>query len=73
MDVTPPAEKAVYPHGLSFTDGFQFGCGFFIAAAVAALLVILVIALISLVLSLLGVRLLEDFLGLVQSQPSLLT
>jgi len=73
MDVTPPAEKAAYSHGLGFADGFQFGCGFFIAAAVAALLIILVIALVSLVLSLLGVRLLEDFLGLIQPLPSLLT
>jgi hypothetical protein len=48
---------------LSFADGFQFGCGFFVAAAVAALLALLVLALIGLVLSLLGVGLLEDLLG----------
>jgi hypothetical protein len=72
MDATPPAEKASNRHELGFVDGFQFGCGFFIAAAVAALLVILGIALISLVLSLLGVRLLEDLLGIIQPLPSLL-
>jgi hypothetical protein len=72
MDATPPAEKAANRHELGFADGFQFGCGFFIAAAIAALLVILGIALISLVLSLLGVRLLEDLLGIIQPLPSLL-
>lgn len=72
MDATPPPEKTFSRHDLGFADGFQFGCGFFVAAAVAALLAILIIVLVSLVLSLLGVRILEDLLGIVRQLPSLL-
>ena len=70
MDAAPPAENVAKTHDLGFADGFQFGCGFFIAAAVAALLAILAVALLSLVLSLLGVRILGDLLGIIRLLPS---
>lgn len=71
MEATPPTTKASHPHDLGFADGFQFGCGFFVAAAVAILIAALIVALVGLVLSLLGVRILEDFLGAVQMMPLL--
>lgn len=49
--------------GLSFGDGFQFGCGFFVAALVAALVFLLLLALIGLVLSLTGAGVLQRLLG----------
>ena len=63
MESTPPPVGIDDQHGLSFADGFQFGCGFFLAAAVAAVLVLLLLALIVLILSLTGVSLLKDLLG----------
>ena len=72
MEATPPpTAKAPNPHDLGFADGFQFGCGFFVAAAVATLVAVLVIALVSLVLSLLGVRILDNLLGVVRLLPTL--
>ncbi len=63
MESTPPPIEIGDQHGLSFADGFQFGCGFSVAAAVAAILALLLLALIGFVLSLLGVGLLEDLLS----------
>ena len=51
------------PTGLSFGDGFQFGCGLFSAGLVAAVIVLLALLLIGLVLSLTGVNLLSNLLG----------
>jgi len=59
------------PRLLSFADGFQFGCGFFVAAAVAAILMLIVFVLIGLVLSLLGISLLEDILAAGAATPLL--
>jgi len=63
MKSTPPPIEIGDQRGLSFADGFQFGCGFCVAAAVAAILTLLLLALIGFVLSLLGVGLLEDLLS----------
>jgi len=49
--------------GLSFGDGFQFGCGFFVAGLIAMLIVLLITLLILLALSLAGVGLFSNFLG----------
>lgn len=51
------------PAGLSFGDGFQFGCGFFAAGLVAGLIVLLILLLIGLLLSLTGVGILGNLLG----------
>jgi hypothetical protein len=51
------------PTGLSFGDGFQFGCGFFIAGLIASVILILVLALIALALSVTGFGLLSNVLG----------
>ena len=51
------------PTGLSFGDGFQFGCGFFMAGLLAGTIVLLILLLIGLVLSLSGVGLLGNLLG----------
>jgi hypothetical protein len=45
--------------GLTFTDGFQFGCGFAAATALGILIVVLLIVLIAFVLSLLGISVLN--------------
>ena len=63
MEPVPYPDEIDDRRPLSFADGFQFGCGFFVAAAVAATLAILLIALLGLVMSLLGVGLLQDLLG----------
>lgn len=62
----PPAEPPMAqrtPLGLSFGDGFQFGCGFFLAGLIALLIVLLVILLALLLLSLAGVTLFGNSLG----------
>ena len=51
------------PTGLSFGDGFQFGCGLFTAGLVAGVIVLLALLLVGLVLSLTGVNLLGSLLG----------
>ena len=53
------------PRPLSFADGLQFGCGFFVAAALAGLLGLLLLAVVGFVLSLLGVGALQDLLSMV--------
>lgn len=58
----PPREQRP-PAGLSFGDGFQFGCGFFVAGMIATVILVLVLGLISLVLSLTGFGLLNNLLG----------
>lgn len=58
---TSPSEPQ--PTGLSFGDGFQFGCGLFSAGLVAGVIVLLALLLIGLVLSLAGVNLLSSLLG----------
>ena len=55
--------QASPPTGLSFGDGFQFGCGLFSAGLVAGVIVLLALLLIGLVLSLTGVNLLSSLLG----------
>ena len=45
--------------GLTFTDGFQFGCGFAAATALGIVILVLVIVLIAFVLSLLGISVLN--------------
>ena len=64
MSTSPPIGRGIdEQRGLSFADGFQFGCGFFVAALVAVILTLLLLALIGFILSLLGVGLLKDLLG----------
>ena len=58
---TSPSQSR--PTGLSFGDGFQFGCGLFTAGLLAGVIVLLVLLLIGLVLSLTGVSLLGNLLG----------
>ncbi|MBC8448185.1 MAG: hypothetical protein H8D78_10570 [Chloroflexi bacterium] len=63
MQSAPSPTGIDEPRGLSFADGFQFGCGFFVAAAVAAIVMLLLLTLLGLILSLLGVGVLEDLLS----------
>ena len=58
---TTPSEPR--PTGLSFGDGFQFGCGLFSAGLLAGVIVLLALLLIGLLLSLTGVNLLSSLLG----------
>ncbi len=51
------------PTGLSFGDGFLFGCGFFIAGLIAAVILVLILALLGLALSVTGFGLLSSLLG----------
>lgn len=59
-DQPAPQRVAV---GLSFGDGFQFGCGFFAASLVATLVIALLAVLIGLGLSLAGFGVLQGLLG----------
>jgi len=59
----PPFNEPEDQRGLSFADGFQFGCGFFVAAFIAVILTLLLLALAGFILSLLGIGLLKDLLG----------
>lgn len=54
----PPA-----PVGLSFGDGFQFGCGFYTAGLLAALIMLVALALAGFVLSMMGANVLQSLLG----------
>ena len=58
-----PAPLQRLPTGLSFGDGFQFGCGFFMAGLIAAVILILLVTLLLLVLSMTGFSLLGNLLG----------
>jgi hypothetical protein len=58
-----PQSQQRPPTGLSFGDGFQFGCGFFIAGLIATVILILIVALIALALSMTGFGLLSNLLG----------
>lgn len=58
-----PSPTHSRPTGLSFGDGFQFGCGFFAASLLAGLIVLLILLLAGLLLSLTGVSLLGNLLG----------
>lgn len=49
-----PSPREQTTAGLSFGDGFQFGCGFFVAGLLALLIVLLLLALVGLLLSLAG-------------------
>jgi len=62
-DLPVPASLQRLPAGLSFGDGFQFGCGFFAAGLIATIVLVLVLALLSFVLSLTGFSLLNAFTG----------
>ncbi len=57
---TPEGEESV---GLTFSDGFQFGCGFALAITLAVILVIFGILFLSLLLSLVGINILHSLLG----------
>lgn len=54
--VPTPVEPA--PVGLSFADGFQFGCGFMAAVTLSLLIVLLALLTLILLLPLLGVNVL---------------
>lgn len=58
-----PVSSERAPLGLSFGDGFQFGCGFFAAGLIALIIVVLLILLLLLLLSLAGFGLFGDFLS----------
>jgi len=58
----PDRDQRDHP-GLGFVDGFRFGCGFSVAAAVAVLLAMLAFAVLLLVMSLAGVSILDNLLG----------
>lgn len=58
-----PSAQPRPPAGLSFGDGFQFGCGFFTAGLIATFIVVLVLLLVALVLSVTGFGLLDNLLG----------
>jgi hypothetical protein len=58
-----PAPQRRPPTGLSFGDGFQFGCGFFIAGLIATVILVLILALITLAFSVTGFGLLSNLFG----------
>ena len=58
-----PLSHQRLPTGLSFGDGFQFGCGFFTAGLIATVILALILALIGLALSVTGFGLLSSLLG----------
>ncbi len=63
-DSLPPAPTPPRPPtGLSFGDGFQFGCGFFVAGLIVNVILALVLALLALVFSVSGIGLLSNLLG----------
>jgi hypothetical protein len=76
LDPSRPTQTALAPgvtredtaaplpsRGLSFGDGFQFGCGFFLAGLIAMILMMLLLLLSLLLLSLTGVSLFGNLLG----------
>ena len=64
MEPSPDPTFVEGARPLSFADGIQFGCGFFLAAALAGLLGLLLLAVVGFVLSLLGVGALQDLISL---------
>jgi hypothetical protein len=48
------------PTGLSFGDGFQFGCGFFLAGLIVTVILVLIFSLLALALSVTGFGLLSN-------------
>lgn len=54
-DIVPVEE---IERGLGFTDGFQFGCGFWVAALVVAIIVGLGFLILTFLLSFVGINLL---------------
>ena len=67
MEPSPDPTFVEEPRPLGFADGLQFGCGFFLAAALAGLLSLLSLAVVGFILSLLGVGALQDLLSLAVS------
>lgn len=62
--VEHPATSEKTPTGLSFGDGFQFGCGFFVAGLIALIVfVLLMLLLVGAALSLTGFSLFGNLLG----------
>ncbi len=61
--LSDPSRQQRPQAGLSFGDGFQFGCGFFVAGMIAAIILALVLALAALALSVTGFGLLNNLLG----------
>ena len=59
-DLSEPLSAHVepVPVGLSFADGFQFGCGFMAAVTLSLLIILLAIATLILILPLLGISIL---------------
>jgi hypothetical protein len=57
--LTEPANPAVtyVPLAITIGDGFKFGCGFFLAATVAALIAVVLLAALFLVTTLFGLNL----------------
>lgn len=51
------------PTGLSFGDGFQFGCGFFVAGLIVTVILALLLGLLAMVLSVTSFGLLSGLLG----------
>jgi len=65
-EAIPPITEAAQPEeavGLTFSDGFQFGCGFALALTLAVVLVVFGILLLSLLFSILGINILHSLLG----------
>ena len=62
-DRSPEAPSERTTVGLSFGDGFQFGCGFFVAGLIALLIVLLLLVLVGLLLSLTGFGFFQSLLG----------
>ena len=67
MNETPPVPPqpaptadppALAPVGLTFADGFQFGCGFMVATVLSVLILLLALVVLAFVLSLFGISLL---------------
>jgi len=53
---SPNEELTPFPVGLSFADGFQFGCGFMVAVILSLAILALAIFIVVLVLPLLGLN-----------------
>lgn len=58
-----PLSPQRLPTGLSFGDGFQFGCGFFMAGLLVAIIFLLLLGLLALALSATGFGLVSSLFG----------
>ena len=55
MSTPKEEEKIMNQGGLSFGDGFKFGCGFYVAAIVAGTIFMIIGAILMLVVTVLGI------------------